>query len=166
MCNFNIIKTLINVSMFKKLEKINKISKKEDVVFLCVGNFKVWYDSFGPLVSYFLKKNNFGWFVYGDINNCITLNNIDKYIKCIKKFHVKPFIIVVDSSVSKDGVEGIKIVDGGLKIGCLSGGAVFVGDMGITYCLDIKKLPMYDNYKLMIQKTKKFVRLVNCVLSS
>ncbi|MBR2909561.1 MAG: DUF1256 domain-containing protein [Clostridia bacterium] len=157
--------SLVKISIMKKLETIGRVSQESEIVFLCIGNPKVWYDSFGPMFGSFLKSINIKTFVYGDIDNPITINNIDMYISAVKKFHVKPFIIVIDVSLSNGGCNGVKIVNSGLNIGFLSNKSIYVGDMAITYVFDAKNIKK-ENRKNMIVKIKEVSFLLKEVLEN
>ena len=76
---------------------------KNNIVFLCVGNSHVWYDSFGPIVGSLLQnKYNIQSFVYGNCENNITRSNLFDYIEFVKRKHFNKKIIVLDSAISDD----------------------------------------------------------------
>ena len=63
---------LSNINSLRNFENFIKINKN-NIVFLCVGNGDVWYDSFGPLLGDQLKNHyNIKTFIYGDMNNYIN----------------------------------------------------------------------------------------------
>ena len=151
---------------YKKIEKLREISKSHEIVFLCVGNPKIWYDSFGPLFGNLLKYLEINKFVYGDVKAPITSQNIDYYIECIRKFHVKPYIVVIDSALSVDCSGITKINDGGLNIACLSDNSQCVGDMGISYTINKKDINKHELLIEMLKEIKKLARLIKYVFSS
>jgi len=51
--NINIAQN--NYNLYKSLEKMIKKAGKREIIFLCVGNPKIWFDSFGPIVGSVLK---------------------------------------------------------------------------------------------------------------
>lgn len=155
--------TYTNFMYYQKLEKLTNLSKDYEVVFLCVGNPKVWYDSFGPMFGSLLKHFNLNKFIYGDLKAPITSENINYYIDCIYKFHVKPFVVVIDSAISSDCFGVTKINDCGLDIACLSDRSTHVGDMSISYTIGKNDVSNYQKFSEMLKDIKNVARMINFI---
>ena len=89
-------------NMFKSFENWVK-ENIDDIVFLCVGNSEVWYDSFGPIVGSLLtNKFNIPYYVYGNMKKDIRQSNLNLYIDWIKSKHMKSKILLFDSALTKN----------------------------------------------------------------
>ena len=106
-----------------------------NLIFLCIGTDKVIGDSFGPIVGYKLKKyfgDTKNVQIIGDLENNICSTNIEKTIENICKVSSNPFIISIDSALSRDDTNIGKILvgKGGITIGNGIGkNKYIVGDM-------------------------------------
>ena len=75
------------------LEKAKENEDKRSIVFLCVGNAKVWFDCFGPYVGSLLQKLEIDYYVYGNVRSNILTNNIEEYVNMIYRFqHICKFL--------------------------------------------------------------------------
>ena len=108
-----------------------------NLIFLCIGTDRVIGDSLGPIVGYKLKKY-FGDIknvqIIGDLENNICSTNIEKTVEKICKDNSNPFIISIDSALSRDDTNIGKILvgKGGITIGNGMGkNKYIVGDMFI-----------------------------------
>ena len=116
-------------------ELFGKLIGKENPIFLCVGSSRCVGDCLGPIVGELLtKKYNINAMVYGNLDNNITVNNIDNYVSFIKKEHPSSPIIIVDSSVgNEDEVGLVKFSQGGIiPAGYIQERKQILGDFGIT----------------------------------
>ena len=129
-----ISKILHNINLVSQIEKLKKISNTREVVFLCVGNSKIWYDSFGPMMGTLLQYLGVENYVYGNIKSNIDVSNIQYYIDVIYKFHYNPYIVVFDNALSSNDEFVIKINKKSTTCAALSKNAVEVGDVSIM-CL-------------------------------
>ena len=107
-----------------------------NIIFLCIGTDRVQGDSFGPLVGYKLNclyKCTENTEVIGDFNNLVCAKNIQKVIEEIKNTYKNPFIIAIDSALSKNNNTGEIIVSNkGIYISNTTiGKCIYVGDMSI-----------------------------------
>ena len=165
MVNTNLIEAYKNLNLFKCFEEIYDISKKRTIIFLCVGNSKIWYDSFGPVLGSLLKTLDFGYYIYGNMKTNITLKNLHEYIDVIYKFHNNPYIVVVDSAISQEQKPFIKIKKESTVCGVLNKDNIEVGDLSILYCLNKKSIKDCNNYYEMIKEIKKIARMLLFVLN-
>lgn len=147
------------------LEKLKKIAKNREVVFLCVGNPKIWFDSFGPLMGSLLKFLDVEKFIYGNIKAPILSFNIEEYISMIYRFHVKPYIVVIDNAISNVSKSCIKIKEGSTKCASLSN-PVSVGDMSILCCLNKNEIKDSLNYKNILFQIKDVGRMIKFVFEN
>lgn len=96
----------------------NKIPNKKEIVFCCIGTDKVIGDCIGPITGSLLKNKINNRFVYGDLDNNLTFNNINEKINEIHSKFYNPFIIAIDAALSNDNYIGqIFIQNGGICIG-------------------------------------------------
>lgn len=149
-----------NFNLYKKIEEMLKKGRNKEIIFLCVGNPKIWFDSFGPIIGSILKHLNIEKFIYGNTLSYINAENIESYIKMIYGFHTNPFIIVFDNALSNVSEPTLKIKEGEVKCASLSKNAVYVGDYNITYCLNKNHLKDNKNYFKMIKEIKNMVRIL------
>lgn len=89
-------------SQFFNLQKAICFNKGKEIVFVCVGNYKIWYDSFAPCFAETLRKTNINCYVYGG-ENSIVPDNLLEYMSFIERVHAGALIIVVDNCIV-DGV--------------------------------------------------------------
>lgn len=147
-----------NLKLFKLLEEASKIEDRE-VIFLCVGNSKIWYDSFGPVMGSLLMNFELEKYIYGNTRMDIKASNLQEYIDMINKFHINPFIIVFDSALSKEN-RGLVLRRGATTCGALSDSKVSVGDLSITYNLTSDMIKDVSNYKGMLEEIKRVARFI------
>jgi len=129
MKNINMIENQIkSLKLFEDFLKLNK----NNIVFVCVGNSDVWYDSFGPIVgSLLININKFPYFVYGNMNKNIKLTNLNHYINWIKKKHFNKKIVVIDAALSKFNREDIVFRQGKVKCAYFNKESKPFGDFSI-----------------------------------
>ena len=137
-----------NLKMFEEFLKSNK----NNIVFVCVGNSDVWYDSFGPIVgSLLININNFPYFVYGNMHTNIKLTNLNNYINWIKKKHFNKKIVVIDAALSKINRECIVFREGAIKCAYFNKESKPFGDFSIL-------CPINENIKKI---DNGFVNIIN-----
>ncbi|HIU51718.1 MAG TPA: spore protease YyaC [Candidatus Merdicola faecigallinarum] len=104
------LKEKIDASFVYQFSEIMRSFKHEDysdLVFLCIGTDKMTGDSFGPLVGHQLKRllKNFETIkhiiVLGDLEENVCATNIYEKVEKIKKNCEKPYIIAIDSALSR-----------------------------------------------------------------
>ena len=147
------------------LEKLIKISEEREVVFLCVGNSRVWYDCFGPIFGSVLISLGINKYIYGNTKFNITANNVSYFVELIYKFHNNPYIIVVDSILDGNFCGGLKIREKSIICAGLSNSPLEIGDMSITYSIDINNKQKYYLLDDILQKIKKMSRILLNILT-
>lgn len=150
-----------NVSIIKKLEKAK--NQKRNVIFLCVGNSSVWFDSFGPIVGSFLQTRGVDNFVYGNVRSNILMKNIYEYVDIIHKFHVNPYIIVVDSSVSNVSEFALLVKEEPTICGAFSENPCKIGDLKIACLVPSKNIFSEENRNHFASQIKKICLFLNYV---
>lgn len=96
----------------------NKIQNKRNIIFCCIGTDRVIGDCIGPITGSLLKSKINSENIYGDLDENLTFNNINKKISEINSKFKNPFIIAVDAALSdKKNIGKIFIEDGGILIG-------------------------------------------------
>ena len=144
-----------NIDLIKKIEKLKIISQNRDVVFLCVGNSKVWYDSFGPMIGTFLQYVGVSNYVYGNLKSNVNNNNIQKYVENIYKFHYNPFIVVFDNAISDENDFKIKIGECTTNCCCFDDEVFEVGDFSILCLTPIQFFNKPQKYYEMLDEVKR-----------
>lgn len=86
----------------RSIKNLSNINYQKELVFFCVGNYKIWYDSFGPLFAEELRKYPVSAFIYGGVNYPIAPDNLTEYIRFVEQKHSCATIIVVDSRLAVD----------------------------------------------------------------
>lgn len=156
-----ILKVEKNISIIEKLEKAK--NQKKNVVFLCVGNSKIWFDSFGPIVGSFLQCRGVENYVYGNVNSNVLSNNICEFIDMIYKFHVNPFIIVVDSSISNVSSFDLFVNEEPTLCGAFSENPCEVGDLKIACLVPSDNIFSEKNQKGFTSQIKKICLFLDYV---
>ena len=146
---------LINIELAKKIEQIKSLSFSREIVFLCVGNSKIWYDSFGPMIGSLFQHLGLHDFVYGNMRSNINKDNLQEYRDIIYRYHNNPYVIVVDNALSVADEFSIKIVDGETKCAAMSDNQFCVGDLSILCLTPKNKIKNSCYYFQMISQIKK-----------
>lgn len=144
-----------NYNIFKAFDEARKTDR--EVIFLCVGNGKIWFDSFGPMMGSLLKRCQLKKFIYGNLQYSIKGSNIKEFIEMIAKFHINPFIIVFDSCLSKSC--GLTIKKGPLLCSFLSEG-VEVGDLSVSFNMTKEFINDPRNFKKLLSEVKRVARYI------
>ena len=147
-----------NYFHIKNFEFLSKKCKEMNVVFLCLGNPKIWYDSYGPIMGSLLKLTDLECFIYGNIKSPITAKNIKEYVKNIYSFHNNPYIVVFDTEFSNDIRSSIRFKKGPIKCACFSDESILIGDYCITYIVNSKIVKDYKNFEIMLSVIKNMFR--------
>jgi len=166
MSNVNqILKVQNNIEMVSKFERLKEIDKTRPVVFLCVGNSKIWYDCFGPYMGSLMQTLGFEYFVYGNNRANILLDNIEEYISMIYSFHINPFIVVLDSAISNQEEFDIRVEFESTVCGALSETPVEVGDFKISCLVPAKQIKSSAGYVKMLKEIKRVCFFLNFVFN-
>lgn len=142
-------------SMKLACELYSKIGAHKKLVVLCVGTSKLLLDAYGPLVGSMLKNDyKLPIYVYGDLVNNITAQNLECYVNMLKKYHKDAHILVVDSALGSDGEIGVIKT---YNHGCVPRSAIeqrfgVVGDSSILAVVENKSI-----FKLLINAKRYFV---------
>lgn len=157
------LKVLNNVSIVSVLEKVKEKNYDRSIVFLCVGNSKVWFDCFGPFVGSLLQRLGLQYYVYGNIKSNILTNNIKEYVNMIYRFHVKPYIIVLDSSISNAKDFDIVVKEEKTTCGAFSEKPFTVGDLKVSCLIPIAKIKNSSGYVEVLSMIKRIGFFLNYV---
>ncbi|MFW5962018.1 MAG: spore protease YyaC [bacterium] len=100
----------------KKIISLKEVQR--DIVIICIGTDRASGDSLGPFVGSFLQSKIKHIPIYGSLQYPVTAINLEKTIKTINYLHNKPYIIAIDSALSKRNNIGIiKVQNTPLKPG-------------------------------------------------
>ena len=129
------------------------LSIKKTPTIVCIGSDKVIGDSLGVIVGESLKsKLSEKAYIYGDLSNPITKNNLIETIKNIRDKHPDSPMIVIDSVLGYEEEIGcVKTHSNGVMIGGEFGEGLMVGDysiLGVVACKGISALQFLGSVKL------------------
>lgn len=125
-----------------------KFINKQEILFVCIGNSNILWDSIGPVVGTFLKEKIGNKFVLGDINDNIC-NKLDldyNYFKMKNKF-----IVAIDTAIwKKTASEEIFVSNKPITMGlALNKNKGIIGDVSIKIAIsDLKKINMKYIYNM------------------
>ncbi|MBR2704326.1 MAG: spore protease YyaC [Clostridia bacterium] len=103
-----------------------------DIVFFCIGTDRVIGDSLGPIIGSLLIDKFGKEYVYGDLFNNVTYENIVSTLDKINTEYDNPFIIAIDAALSTKENIGKIFVDNGINFGnCLGKNINKIGDVGV-----------------------------------
>ena len=162
----NLCECYKNYNLYNSLSHLSKIKKEKEIVFLCVGNPKIWFDSFGPIIGSVLKNLNIKKYIYGNTRYPIVASNLKMFVDMIYRFHVNPYIIVFDNAISNCLVPTLKIKEGPVNCAVLSDESIEVGDLSIIYCFNKENIKNCNNYYEMFKEMKKLLRFLLLVLNT
>ena len=91
---------LLEYRIENQLQSLQLNNLNKEIVFFCVGNHKIWYDSFGPLFAEQLRKKNINCFVYGGTSLPILADNLVEYMDFVIEKHPGACVFVVDNCLS------------------------------------------------------------------
>ena len=137
-----------------KLKKQVCKNEYDKVIFFCIGTDKVIGDAFGPIVGYklrYLFRDIEEVEVYGHLDKNICANNANDIISYIRNKYKKPFIIAIDSAISKkDNIGKIVVENNGMYLGkALNKNINYIGDISIKGIVSQNvNVPQY-NFKLL-----------------
>ena len=167
----NYIYANFNLELNKIIKKINE-KKYSNLIFICIGTNKIVGDSLGPIVGEILKQNlkKKNVSIIGDLKENVNIKNISKYIKYIENNYTKPYIISIDSALSKTiAPENVFIIKKGLIPGsALKKESKEIGNIsikGIVGRYDKNSLKNFYNlktvdYKLILRFSKNISKII------
>lgn len=96
---------MTNLKAFKLYNNLKTLLYKyryKEKVFLCVGNYKIWYDCFACKLGQAIKNLGVNAYVYGGTEFPILKHNVDQYTKFIKSKHPNACVIVIDNILTNN----------------------------------------------------------------
>ncbi len=153
---------LFNINFYKYYIKLSKLLKHynyKEIVFFCVGNYKVWYDSFASLFCKEVKNTNTRCFIYGGKDFPILPDNLTCYIEFVKQKHPNACVIVVDNLLTLEPTESEELIinNRSTNIAGLATNLTF-GNISVLY----KTYP-YQNSDIFLEKQYKQIKIVASV---
>lgn len=147
---------LINIDAYRYYYQLSKILnnyKNKEVVFFCVGNYKVWYDSFASNVGSMLKTLNINSFVYGGKDFPILPDVLTTYMSWVESRHPNACIIVVDNLLTfcQNSCGELVIAQRKTNISGLTSKLLF-GDVSVLF----RTCP-YENYENVLAKQQRVI---------
>ena len=141
---------------YNTLSNLLNKHKYKEIVFFCVGNYKVWYDSFASVFSSEIKTTTTKCFVYGGKEFPIVPNNLISYIDFVKQKHPYACVIVVDNLLTLQPIdcEELIINNRSTNIAGITSNLTF-GNISILY----KTYP-YQNSSVFLEKQCKYINLI------
>lgn len=112
--------------------KLELVTNRE-IVFFCIGTDRVIGDCLGPITGSLLKNKYNTENVYGDLEENLTYENIEKKLDEINLKFESPYIVAIDAALSEERNIGKFFVDNnGINFGNGLGKNVSkVGNLGI-----------------------------------
>ena len=110
-----------SINLNKQTQINRKNNGTKNIVFVCIGTNLIIGDAFGPIVGSILqntigKSNKIK--IIGNLDDCITYDNIKEKIKDINKMYSDDIIVVLDSAISnKSDIGKVFVQNRGLKYG-------------------------------------------------
>lgn len=162
------------LQIYKKILSLNKFENfikkyKKNIVFVCVGNFDVWYDSFGPIVGSILKfKYNIPCFIYGTIEHNIKLDSLNLFIDWIKNKHFNSKIIVIDAALSSDSLirdNHVRFYPGKTKCAYFCNDVDSFGHFSILCPVRDKDEDIKCNFKIIIENALLVSSIISQIIN-
>ena len=157
----------MSINVYKKINELKSFENflkhnKDNVVFVCVGNFEVWYDSYGPIVGELLiNKYNIPTFVYGNIKSNIKLSNLSSFVNWVKLVHFDKKIIVIDAALSNKGNKEVVFKSGPIKCAYYSDKGETFGDYAILCPVNQVETNGNITYKSIIDNALLVSAIIN-----
>lgn len=99
----NIGDMMQNFSEYVSILKRKIKYSKEETIFVCIGTKDIVWDSIGPYVGSYLKKQIGEKYVIGDLeNNICCKKDLKKYSQIVKN----KFIVAIDSAIALNNLSG------------------------------------------------------------
>ncbi len=76
-------------------------TKKQSIVFICIGTDRSTGDSLGPLVGTKLKRRFPNRHIYGTLQSPVHALNLEETLKTIQTSYANPYIIGIDACLGK-----------------------------------------------------------------
>lgn len=119
------------------LQEIKELSKKKQVILVCIGTDKHVWDSLGPMVGSMLEDYYEDIIIYGSLNEPVTAINVEDLKHEIDIIHSSDLVIAIDIAVTskKELNKKVYVRRGGIKPGIGVGikNLSLIGDYSILY---------------------------------
>ena len=146
------------------------MNKEINKVILCIGTSKCVGDSLGPIVGEILCKkiNKSNIYIFGNLKNNITYQNVDIVLNRINKIIKNPYLIVVDSALaSKEYLGQIIICKNRMIIGsALDKASYNIGNLNIKGVVGENKNSCTKNYKELNSVSINLIKLLSFNISN
>ncbi len=111
----------------------SELLNKREIVFFCIGTDRVIGDCLGPITGSLLKNKYNKRNVYGDLEENLTYENIERKLDEISIKFENPYIVAIDAALSCESNIGRIFIDyNGINFGeGLSKNISKVGNLGI-----------------------------------
>lgn len=111
----------------------SELVTNREIVFFCIGTDRVIGDCLGPITGSLLKNKYNKEHVYGDLEENLTFENIEKKLDEISLKFENPYIVAIDAALSNERNIGRFFVDNkGINFGNGLGKNISkVGNLGI-----------------------------------
>lgn len=144
----------LNIDIYNRYNQLSKLLtfyNNKEVVFFCVGNYKVWFDCFASSLAIKLKTIAIRSFIYGGKDFPITPDNLCEYMDFVNKKHPKACIIVIDNllTFSEDECGQLVINNRSTNLAYFSKNVTF-GNISIL----LKTYPYKNSYDFLHKQSK------------
>lgn len=139
-------------------------TKKQELIFLCIGSDRATGDSLGPIIGYQLSKmGSSNYIIYGTLENPVHAKNLEDTIEHIKENHRNPIIIAIDASLGLSSHVGyITLGEGALRPGAgVEKQLPPVGDIFITGIVNLSGV--LDQMLLQSTRLNVVMKLAECI---
>ncbi|MBR2744852.1 MAG: spore protease YyaC [Clostridia bacterium] len=111
----------------------SELNVNKNIIFLCIGTDRVIGDCLGPITGSLLKNVYSKDYVYGDLDENLTFENIEEKVDEIYAKFTNPYVVAIDAALSSEENIGKFFVDsGGINFGeGLDKNRGRIGDLGI-----------------------------------
>lgn len=142
-------------------------TRKDGVLFLCIGTDRSTGDSLGPLIGYKLQGMSVSRAeVLGTLERPVHAMNLETYVQILKYNYANHVIVAVDASVGRiEHIGYVTLGKGSLKPGLgVSKELRAVGDIFITGI--VGSCGSYDPLMLQSIRLSVVMRLADCICES
>lgn len=129
----------------------SKINTNNEIIFFCIGTDRVIGDCIGPITGSILKRKINSNYVYGDLEENLTFDNITEKIDEVESKFNNPYIIAIDAALSTEQNIGKIFIDySGISIGQgLNKNKKSIGNIGIKVVVGKNRNDIDLNFKTL-----------------
>lgn len=145
----------INIKDYQAYKYYNKLKtllddyKNREIVFFCVGNYKIWFDCFAPLIAELLRCTPCKCFIYGGVSYSITPQNLTEYMDFVTKKHPYACVVVVDNCITLNPNEsGSLVIDARSTVPAAFSNNIGFGNISVL----LKTYPKQNSYCFLQQQ--------------